>query len=239
VRELEERIAALAAEAERHVAPDRFVLLRLAEDFPRVWNHPSTDMRARKRIVRLLIEEIVVKILPGPRDQIELIIHWKGGKHTQLVLPRNRTGQHRHSTDRAIIDVVRDLSRVQSDGQIARVLNRLGYRTGAGNTWTALRVMGLRRHQGITAFDRAADRQGILTIAGAASVLSVSPTTARRMIGLGLLPATQPVLHAPWAIRQQDLERDTVRRAVVAIKAGRALPRTLDEGQLALAESTT
>jgi DNA invertase Pin-like site-specific DNA recombinase len=239
VHDLEERIATLATAAERHVTPDRAVLLRLAEDFPRVWNNPATDVRTRKRIVRLLIEEIVVNILPGPRDQIELTIHWKGGKHTQLVIPRNRTGQHRRSTDRAIVDVVRELSRVQSDGQIARVLNRLGYRTGAGNTWTALRVTGLRGYHRIAAFDRASDRQGILTIAGAASVLGVSSATVRRMILLGMLPATQPVLHAPWAIRQEDLGRDTVQRAVDAIKAGRTLPRTLDEGQLTLAESTT
>jgi hypothetical protein len=64
--------------------------LRPAEDFPRVWEHPSTDIRTRKRIVRLLIEEIVVTIVPVAREQIELIIHWKGGQHTQLVIPRNR-----------------------------------------------------------------------------------------------------------------------------------------------------
>jgi hypothetical protein len=239
VHELEERIAALTPETERQRFPDRATLLRLAEDFPRIWNHPSTDMRTRKRIVRLLIEEIVVKILPGPREQIELTIHWNGGKHTQLTFPRNRTGQHRRSTARAIIDVVRDLSRVQSDGQIARVLNRLGYRTGAGNTWTALRVLGLRRHHGIDAFDRDADRSGLLTLAGAASFLGVSPTTVRRMIVLGMLPATQPVLHAPWAIRQADLGRDIVQRAVSTIKAGRALPQTLNTTQLTLSESTT
>ena len=70
--------------------------------------------------------------MPGPREQIDLTIHWKGGKHTELVIPRNRTGQHRRVTDRAIVDVVRDLARVQPDQHIARVLNRLGYRTGSG-----------------------------------------------------------------------------------------------------------
>jgi hypothetical protein len=90
VHELEDRITTLTAAAERQGAPNRAALLRLAEDFPRVWNAPSADVRTRKRIVRLLIEEIVVKILPGCREQIELTIHWKGGKHTQLVLPRNR-----------------------------------------------------------------------------------------------------------------------------------------------------
>jgi excisionase family DNA binding protein len=239
VHELEERLTALTAEAERQIAPDRAVVLRLAEDFPRVWDHPSTDIRTRKRIVRLLIEEIVVKVLPGAREQIELTIHWKGGKHTQLVIARNRTGQHRRSTDRAVVDVVRDLARAQSDGDIARVLNRLGYRTGAGNTWTALRVLSLRRHHGIAAFERTSDRRGVLTIAEAASTLGVSAGTVRRLIQLGTLPATQPVEHAPWAIRQEDLELDAVQRAIGAIKAGRPLPRSEDGAQLTLAESIT
>jgi hypothetical protein len=55
-----------------------------------------------------------------------MIIHWKGGKHTRLVIPRNRKGQHRFVTDRAIVDVVRELARAQPDQHIARVLNRLG-----------------------------------------------------------------------------------------------------------------
>jgi excisionase family DNA binding protein len=239
VHELEDRIVTLTADAERQVAPDRVVLLQLAEDFPRVWDHPSTDIRTRKRIVRLLIEEIVVKVVAGAREQIELTIHWKGGHHTQLTLLRNRTGQHRRSTDRAVVDVVRDLARAQSDGNIARELNRLGYRTGAGNTWTALRVLSLRRSHGIAVFERTSDRRDVLTIADAATMLGVSAPTVRRMIVLGMLPATQPVVHAPWAIRKQDLGLDAVQRAVNAIKAGRALPRSQDEGQLTLAESTT
>jgi excisionase family DNA binding protein len=239
VHDLEERLAALTADAGRQVQPDRAVLFRLAEDFPRVWDHPSTDIRTRKRIVRLLIEEIVVKVLSGAREQLELTIHWKGGKHTQLVIARNRTGQHRRSTDRAVVDVVRDLARAQSDGNIARVLNRLGYRTGAGNTWTALRVFSLRRYHGIAAFERTSDRRGILTIAEAASRLGVSAGTVRRLIELGTLSATQPVQHAPWAIRQEDLALEAVQRAVETIKAGRPLPRSEDGAQLTLAESTT
>src|SRR5262245_55824218 len=95
VHELEQRLAVATADAARQVVPERGALLHLAEDFPRVWDHPSTDIRTRKRIVRLLIEEITVKIAPGAPEQIELVIHWKGGQHTPLVLPRNRTGQHR------------------------------------------------------------------------------------------------------------------------------------------------
>jgi excisionase family DNA binding protein len=239
VHELEARAAAVAAEATRRTAPDRETLLQLAEDFPRVWNDRAIDMRTKKRIVRLLIEEIVARVVAEPRDHIELTIHWKGGKHTQLTIPRNVTGRHRRSTDRAIVDVVRDLSRVQPDEQIARVLNRLGYRTGAGNTWTQLRVRSLRSYHEIPPFDRVTDRPNTLTVAAAASLLGVATTTVRRLIALGVLPATQPVLYAPWAIRREDVEAQSVQRLVAAVKAGRPLPRTRDAGQLMLEESIT
>jgi excisionase family DNA binding protein len=219
--------------------PDRARLLQLAEDFPRVWTDAATDMRLKKRIVRLLIEEIVVSPIDSPTPQLALIIHWKGGKHTRLVIRRNRKGQHRYVTDRAVVDVVRELARAQPDQHIARVLNRLGYRTGADHAWTQSRVAGLRRHHQIPTFDRRVDRQALLTMADAATRLGVSPTTVRRLITRGLLPATQPVRDAPWAIRCEDLERETVQRTVAAIKRGGVLPRTRATAQLSLEESHT
>jgi hypothetical protein len=39
--------------------PDKEVLLSLAKDLPAVWNSPSTDMRLKQRIVRILIQEII------------------------------------------------------------------------------------------------------------------------------------------------------------------------------------
>ena len=239
VQTLEDRLVALDASAAATTPPDRAKLLQLAEDFPRVWSGAATDMRLKKRIVRLLIEEIVVSGIDRATPQLVLIIHWKGGKHTRLVIPRNRKGHHRYVTDRAIVDVVRELARAQPDSQIARILNRLGYRTGAGNAWTQSRVTSLRSRYQISAFDRSADRPALLTIADAATLLDVSPTTVRRMITTGLLPATQPVLYAPWAIRREDLELETVRRTVAAIKRGGALPQTPSAGQLSLEDSRT
>jgi excisionase family DNA binding protein len=233
------RLAALDATAAATTPPDRAQLLQLAADFPRVWSAAVADMRLKKRIVRLLVEEIVVSTLDSPTPQLVLIIHWKGGKHTRLVIPRNRTGQHRYVTDRAIVDVVRELARAQLDQHIARVLNRLGYRTGAGHPWTQSRVTGLRSHHHIAAFDQRVDRRALLTMADAATRLGVSATTVRRMITRGLLPATQPVREAPWAIRREDLDRETVQRTVAAIKRGGALPRTRTTTPLTLEESHT
>ena len=237
VASLEHRLQPLAVAPARPAPPDRATLLGLAQEFPSVWADPATDARTKKRLVRLLIEEIVASV---PDDRvIELLIHWKGGKHTRLHVPRNRTGQHRRCTARAVVDVVRDLARRVPDAQIARLLNRLGYRTGAGNTWTQQRVVSLRHAHGIAVYTPTSPDSALLTIGHAARALGVSTTTVRKLIAAGRLPATQPVPYAPWAIRPDDLHAAPIHQAVQAVKSGRQLPRTAPEAQLTLMNSQT
>jgi excisionase family DNA binding protein len=236
VATVEQRLATLDAAPPRP-RPDRAQLLALAHDFPAVWRHPATDIQLKKRMVRLLIEEIVATVTAQP-PRITLIVHWKGGVHTQLVVRKNRAGGHRYCTDRAIIDVVRDLARSCTDGEIARILNRLGYHTGHGNSWTAPRIASLRNGYQIPVFDRTASVT-LLTMDDAAKVLGVSPMTIRRLITQRVLPATQSVPYAPWAIRREDLALESVRRAVAAVMNGRALPQPASEGQLKLTDSPT
>jgi hypothetical protein len=236
VADLEQRMGALAATP----APDpvdRAQLLRLADDLPAVWRNPTTDIQLKKRIVRLLIEETVVRVAAEP-PQITLVVHWKGGQHTQLVVRKNRAGGHRYCTDRAIIDVVRELARSLPDGEIARILNRLGYRTGHDNSWTAPRVASLRNAHQICCFDRSAAAP-LLTMDAAARELGVSAMTIRRLITRKLLPATQPVPYAPWAIRREDLALEPVQRAVEAVKADHRLPQPAADLQLTFDNSRT
>jgi len=237
VRAVEARLAALTADVRAQAPPDRTVLLALAHDFPAVWAAPTTERRTKKRLVRLLIQQIVVT----PRDDrsLELLIHWTGGKHTPLRVPRNRSGQHRRCTAREVVDVVRELARRLPDFQIARILNRLGYRTGAGNTWTQQRVVSLRHAHAIPVFTPDTHGAAMLTIGQAALALGVSPTTVRKLIGTGRLPATQPVPYAPWAINPEHLNVEPVQHAVRAVKAGRGLPQTVPETQLTLIHSQT
>lgn len=233
---VEQRLAQLAA-APAPPPPDRATLLALAQAFPAVWADPATDPRTKKRLVRLLIEEIIVS--PLNARALDLLIHWKGGKHTRLQVPRNRTGQHRRCTDRAVVEVVRDLARRVPDAQIARLLNRLGYRTGAGNTWTQQRVVSLRHAHGIAVYTPTSPDSALLTIGQAARALGVSTTTVRKLIRSGRLPATQPVPYAPYAIRPDELHTAPIQQAVQAVKSGRRLPRTPSEAQLILMNSQT
>src|SRR5712691_13040753 len=57
-------------------------VLALATDFPRLWNDPGTANRERKRMVRLLIEDITIR----KGEQIQLDVRFRGGVSKRLVL---------------------------------------------------------------------------------------------------------------------------------------------------------
>jgi hypothetical protein len=220
-------------------APDRAALRALATDLPTVWRAPATDMRLKKRIVRALISELLVDV-DDAAARIDVIVRWVGGVHSALAVRKHRTGQHRKATGPDVVALVRDLVRVLPDGQIAAVLNRLGYRTGHGNTWTGSRVVTLRHTHDLPVFDATrAAREGDITLEGAAALLGVSATTVRTLITRRLLPATQVVAMAPWVIRAADLANDAVQQYIRAVHARRPLPPTTDPAQLTLTPSTT
>ena len=127
----------------------------LAADLKTVWTAPSTDARLKKRIVRTVIHEVVADIDPEAAE-IVLVVHWIGGVHSEIRLPRRRRGQ-RNSTSADVIAAVRQLVLIADDDLIAGILNRNGLVTGNGNRWTRERVTSLRSHHRIPVHKPAED----------------------------------------------------------------------------------
>src|SRR5437667_12891410 len=143
----------------------------LADDLSAAWKAPRTMMRTRQRLVRALITEIVVDI-DEAAGEIVLVIHWKGGQHSELRVHKPRTGEHGCSTPEQALAVMRSMAGRWSDQDIAASLNRMGMPTGQGKTWTAHRVSSLRRVRGIHGY-RSAEKNGEwLTLRDAAAKLS-------------------------------------------------------------------
>ena len=183
-----ERVAIEAGECRKDESIDRTALLELAEDLPRVWHDPVSDLRLKKRIVRTLIEEILVD-LDEESARIHMVVRWAGGQHARLSVRKKRKGQHRYTTDRKVVEIVRELAAMLPDGQIARVLNRLGLKTGRNNSWTAGRVNSLRHYRGIPVYDpETCKREGLLTLKEAAALLNVSPSVVGRMAPAAVVP---------------------------------------------------
>ena len=115
-----------------------------------VWTAPTTDARLKKRIVRTLIHEVVADI-DEKAAEIVLLVHWVGGVHSEIRLPKRRRGQ-RNSTSADVIAAVRQLVLIAEDDLIAGILNRNGLTTGHGNRWTRERVTSLRSHHRIAVY---------------------------------------------------------------------------------------
>ncbi|MGY4167632.1 excisionase family DNA binding protein [Bradyrhizobium sp. USDA 4529] len=202
---------------------ERAEILGLGTDVERLWSHPAASAATRKRILRAVLEEIIVTVEPRI---LHLKLHWKGGDHTALEVVKNRAGQHRWKTDASTEQLISDLARLLPDGSIASVLNRLGTRTAKGNTWTQQRVCVFRNDHNIPVYrDGERAERGELILHEAASRLGLSKMTVVRLIKDGILPAKQSCVGAPYVIREIDLNRQEVRHAVTNGRAVSQDPR--------------
>jgi hypothetical protein len=104
VRALEDQLAQIAAQPVASLGvEDRARLLTLGADLTRAWNNPGVRIETRKKIIRLLICEIIVDVAG---EKLGLIIHWQGGDHTRLEVKKNKTGRNRWVTDAHVADLV-------------------------------------------------------------------------------------------------------------------------------------
>jgi len=206
----EARLEAVRMPDPTAVAPD---FAGLADDLETAWNAPGVSMRARQRLLRALVTDIIADVDEAAREVI-LTIHWRGGQHSQLRVRKPQSGEHGCRTPQAALAVMRSMASRWSDEDIAASLNRMGMPTGQGKTWTAHRVSSVRRVNGIHAY-RSAEKNGEwLTMSEAASKLGVTHHRIRRLIKDRVLPAEQVVPGAPYQIRACDLEDQRVTAAL-------------------------
>lgn len=204
-------------------AVDSQALTDLAQDLERAWHAPSTDMRTRQRLVRALIEEIVVDVDDSTREVV-LLIHWKGGEHSEHRVRKPGTGEHRRRAPEEADAVIRQMAGRWSDEHVAASLNRLGFKTGQDNTWTAMRVGAYRRKKQIRGYTSAHKDGRCLTMQEAAQSVGVSSYAIRKLIRSKILPARQVMKDAPWQILAIDLARPDVQAALTAHRSGRNRP---------------
>lgn len=190
------------------VDPSAFA--NMAENLSAAWNGPDVTMRARQQLLRTLIADIIVDVDDAVRDVV-LMIHWRGGQHSELRVRKPRAGEHGCATTEDALAVMRSMAGRWSDEHIAASLNRMGLPTGQGKTWTAHRVSSVRRVRGIHAY-RSAEKDGEwLTMTEAAKALGVTNHAIRRFIKTGVLPAAQVVPGAPYQIRADDLASGSIK----------------------------
>ena len=230
VRALEEELEALLRQRPAALsAEERQRLLQMGADLEAAWHHPAANAVTRKRIIRVVLREVVARV---EDDQIQLLLHWQGGDHTRLTVRKNRRGQTRWSVEPETMELIRACARLMPDKAIAGMLNRIGKRTGRLNGWTQSRVRAFRNTHGIAVYvvGEWAER-GEVTLTEAARLLNLSPLTVLRQIRAGIIPAEQYCKGAPWVIKRRSIEDPNL---VERVKMCRKGPSSSNPGQKTL-----
>ena len=174
-------------------------ILSLATDFPRLWRDPRTPDRERKRMVRLLLEDVTLL----KDDNITAQVRFKGGAAQTLTLPRRRG----HETDPAILQQIDQLLEHHTDAQIAAILNQRGVHSSGGQPFGRLHIRDLRQSRALQDRFTRLRTAGFLTLEETATALNVCMTTVKKWRRGGLLRAQpyndksqylyEPVLNPP------------------------------------------
>jgi DNA invertase Pin-like site-specific DNA recombinase len=157
----------------------------LASDLPKLWNDARTPARERKRVLRLLIEDVALR----RDDAIHIHIRWKGGATTSLEHPLPLRAPDLRRTPAMVVEQVRALATERSDQQIAQTLNARWLRTGTGKPFTRLIVRQIRAAYGIPGLADHLRQSGWLTVTEMAAQLQIHYCTAKRFALEGVLNA--------------------------------------------------
>jgi DNA invertase Pin-like site-specific DNA recombinase len=158
----------------------------LTTDFPAVWRDPRTTDRDRKRMLRLLIEDVT---LLKTTQAITLQVRFRGGSTKTLTLPALQNSWQAWTTRPEIITEIDRLLDDSTDRHIAEVLNQRGWRSGKGEPFNTTIIARLRKVYGLTDRYTRLRACGLLTVEEIATKLGVCTKTVKQWRDAGLLTA--------------------------------------------------
>jgi DNA invertase Pin-like site-specific DNA recombinase len=220
-RRLEEDYARFARDQPRGVsAGERDQIRAWAQDLPALWRAATTTAADRQRIVRLLVQEVVVTVR-GESERVDVTIRWAGGFSTdhELVRPVQRYRQmadFERLQDR--IDELRAAGRTLTEA--AEELNREGFHPPKRSARFTGGILGrLLAERGRTGpRPRVVERTGTLgehewLLTDLARELAMPQATLHRWVGVGWVHARKlPTPGGQWVIWADAEERDRMRR---------------------------
>jgi hypothetical protein len=194
-------------------AAEQDAVCRLGENLPAVWQAPTTMAVDRKRLLRLVMLEVILTVEAQTRSAT-CVIAWSGGVRTTHGVTLPPLGWHCW-TARDVVERIRHLARTMPDHHIAAQLNAEGLRTKTGKAWTYQRISSLRKtYQIPTACPvkpqhTQARGDGLVSTKTAAQMLHISPSLVQYWVTHGVLVWDQRVAASKLWVRltAEDLTR--------------------------------
>lgn len=164
-------------------AAGRRRILSLAEQLPQIWNDERVEMRDRKRIIRLLVEDVTLI----KAEKITAHVRLSGGATRTLLLERPLPIAKIRKVKPEIVAKVDSLVDHHCDREIAEILNRHGWRTWEGKPFNLNKVAFIRCAYKLPSRRDRMHRRGMLTTQEVAAKFGVAETTVRQWGVQGLL----------------------------------------------------
>jgi DNA invertase Pin-like site-specific DNA recombinase len=175
-RRSREQAVALDADMRRRI-------LGLAEQLPRIWQDPRVDCRERKRILRLLVDDVTLV----KADTITAHVRLSGGATRTLVLKRPLPiAQVRKFKPELVATVDRMLDQ-HCDREIADILNRDGWRSSEGLLFNTKKIAFIRTAYKLPSRHQRLRRRGMITTHEVAAKFGIARTTVHEWGRQGLI----------------------------------------------------
>jgi len=126
-------------------------LVAMAANFDSLWNNPGVTNEEKKRIVRFLVETVLIKQYD---DYIHLTIQFKGGTVKELDIKRGKRSYETWRTPPEALKIIEDgLSQLKTYAEIANILNEQGLKSGKGLPYTRQLITSIVSFNGIKSPD--------------------------------------------------------------------------------------
>jgi DNA invertase Pin-like site-specific DNA recombinase len=160
-------------------------LKTLTSNFASIWNEESLSNHDRKRIVRLLIEDVTLV----KDTTLTCHIRFKGGTCRTLYLPLPQSAWEQRKTPPEVVRAIDKLLDDHPEYKVAGILTERGMKSGTGQALTLKHVMRIRIAYGLPNRRLRLREQGKLTAPELSDRLGVSVQKIRRCREFGLLTA--------------------------------------------------
>ena len=219
-------------------ATDRQEILALGQNLPNLWTAATTTNADRKRIVRLVIREVILDQTRA-KEKVWLQLNWQTGAITQHWITRSVT---RYQDLSNLNDLRQRLQALKaagmSDQAITTQLNAEGFRASHGGSLTRISIWYLRHRWGIESARQERKtapprcwQDGSYTLQGTAAVLGVHPRTVHTWIDRGRVETQQAYPGGPLKIILSEARIQELRTYVTQVRRPRRHALSEGDGQ--------
>jgi DNA invertase Pin-like site-specific DNA recombinase len=126
---------------------DRHLIKELSNDLPRVWKAETTSMEDRKTLLRFLIKRVHLDGVTE-KGKIRIEVEWHTGTRSSLKVDRPLVGVWAPKTPDKVLTRIAELIPKHTYADIARKLNREGFKTAKGLRFDLFTVGYIARSRG-------------------------------------------------------------------------------------------